>query len=130
MNLDLRAAAIERAARAWATFYLWAMEQPNQASARHRIYSGPVGDDILAGVGISFAASTAAYREASDEVIRRGYVLAGGKRDRRGYNMAGDKNVVIGRARKLRAKEWSVRRIGKELGVSDATVWRMLRRSA
>lgn len=130
MNLDRRAAAIEEAAHAWAKFYLWAMEQPNQEGARNRTYAGPIADDILERAGISFAASPQAYREATDEVIRRGYVLAGGKADRRGYNVAGDKNVVIGQARKLRAKKWSLRRIAEKLGVSDTTVYRMLRRVA
>ncbi len=129
MNLDRRAAAIEEAARAWARFYLWAMEQPNQAGARNRIYAGPIADDILERAGISFTASPHAYREAADEVMARGYVLAGGKADRRGVVLGPEKEALIEAAKAMRPTH-TLRAIADKLGVSDATVYRMLRRSA
>ena len=130
MNLDLRSAAIERAAQAWADFYLWAQEQPNLGYAKRRHYTGEIADDILLAVGISFDADHAAYREAIDEVVERGYVLAGGKQDRRGAVCGGNAAELRSRARALRRKRHTLRAIAEKLGVSQTTVYRMLRRAA
>jgi len=130
MNLDTRAATIERAAQAWAAYYLWAQDQPGVQGTKNRTYTGPVADSILAGVGIRLTADPYAYRAATDEVIRRGYELAGGKHDRRGAVIGGAMEGLRTRAAGLRALGWAYRQIAAELEVSDTSVYRMLKGSA
>jgi len=125
MNLDRRADAIERAAQAWAAFYLWAMEQPDAGGSTNRTYTGPVADTILAEAGITFDASPGGYREASDEVVRRGYELAGGKKDLRGRNVGTPE--LRDEACKLRNEGHTLGIIASKLGVSATTVYRLLR---
>jgi hypothetical protein len=130
MNLDTRTSAIERAAQAWATYYLWAQDQPCVQGTKNRTYTGPVADSILARVGISFTADPYAYRAATDEVIRRGYELAGGKHDRRGSVVGRDMEGLRKRADALRRLGGTYIQIAADLGVSTTSVYRMLKRSA
>jgi len=130
MNLDLRRAAIEAAAQAWADHYLWAQDQPCVRGTKNRTYAGPIADHVLEAAGIHFTADPLAYRDAADEAIRRGYELAGGKHDRRGAVIGGAMEGLRTRAAGLRALGWAYRQIAAELEVSDTSVYRMLRRSA
>jgi hypothetical protein len=130
MNLDRRADAIERAARAWADFYLWAQDQPNLKGARNRIYTGMIADDFLAAAGITFAADHVAYTEAAGEVIARGYELAGGKHDLRGQTLSGRMKHLATRAKELRRKGLTLKAIAGKLGVSATTIYKLTRHAA
>ena len=130
MNLDLRTSAIERAAQAWADFYLWAQEQPNVAGTQNRTFTGPVADDILRAAGITFDADPLGYREAADEVVRQGYALAGGKHDLRGLTLSGNMAKLAKRARTMRREGLTRRAIAAVLGISATTVYKMTRHAA